>query len=248
SNSRKPELEAELGARFRPLDDLLREADFLVVVVPLNDRTRHMIGAREFELMKPDAILINIARGPVVDEQALIAALTERRIQAAGLDVYEQEPLRESPLFRLPNVVTLPHIGSATHETRKAMAELAIDNLEQALLGGTPPCMLTSSPAYSRGIPTAPTPASSRNESLRWVPAAGGIAAPLTSQAQWACPALRMLIAPTRSAFSSKPHSTHRNRACVWRLSADTWPQAGHVRDVFCGGTTMRCPPAHASL
>src|SRR5690606_22939981 len=107
---------------------------------------------------------------------------------------------------------------------------------------------LTSSPAYSRGIPTAPTPASSRNESLRWVPAAGGIAAPLTSQAQWACPALRMLIAPTRSAFSSKPHSTHRNRACVWRLSADTWPQAGHVRDVFCGGTTMRCPPAHASL
>lgn len=142
SNSRKPELEAELGARFRPLDDLLREADFLVVVVPLNDRTRHMIGAREFELMKPDAILINIARGPVVDEQALIAALTERRIQAAGLDVYEQEPLRESPLFRLPNVVTLPHIGSATHETRKAMAELAIDNLEQALLGGTPPCMV----------------------------------------------------------------------------------------------------------
>src|SRR5690606_10689860 len=142
SNSRKPELEAELGARFRPLDDLLREADFVVVVVPLNDRTRHMIGAREFELMKPDAILINIARGPVVDEQALIAALTERRIQAAGLDVYEQEPLRESPLFRLPNVVTLPHIGSATHETRKAMAELAIDNLEQALLGGTPPCMV----------------------------------------------------------------------------------------------------------
>lgn len=142
SNSRKPALEAELHALHRPLDDLLREADFLVVVVPLNRRTHHLIGERELALMKPSAILVNIARGPVIDEQALVDALAERRIQAAGLDVYEQEPLRESPLFRLPNVVTIPHIGSATHETRKAMADLAIENLEQALLGGTPPCMV----------------------------------------------------------------------------------------------------------
>src|SRR5690554_5050399 len=116
------------------------------------------------------------------------------------------------------------------------------------LLGSLYGDFLTSSPAYSRGIPTAPTPASSRNESLRWVPAAGGIAAPLTSQAQWACPALRMLIAPTRSAFSSKPHSTHVNRACVCRLSADTWPQHGQERLVFCGGTATSQPPCHASL
>ena len=142
SNSRKPELEAELHARYRSRDDLLREADFVVIVVPLSAETHHLIGARELALMKPSAILVNIARGSVIDEQALIAALAERRIQAAGLDVYEQEPLRESLLFSLPNVVTVPHIGSATHETRKAMAELAIENLEQALLGGTPPCMV----------------------------------------------------------------------------------------------------------
>ena len=142
ANSRKPALESELNAEYRPLDDLLREADFLVVVVPLSAQTHHLIGARELALLKPSAILVNIARGSVIDEAALTEALTERRIQAAGLDVYEREPLRESPLFGLPNVVTVPHIGSATHETRKAMAELAIENLEQALLGGTPPCMV----------------------------------------------------------------------------------------------------------
>src|SRR5574343_1495367 len=85
-------------------------------------------------------------------------------------------------------------------------------------------------------------------ESLRWVPAAGGMTAPLTSQANRACPALSILIAPTTSAFSSKPHSTHSNLACICRLSFDTWPQLGQVRLVFCGGTAMRCPPLHASL
>ncbi|MFC0711158.1 2-hydroxyacid dehydrogenase [Azorhizophilus paspali] len=137
-NGRKPELEAELGAGYRSLDELLGEADFVCVVVPLSERTHHLIGRRELALMKPSAILINIARGPVLDEPALIEALRERRIQAAGLDVYEKEPLKDSPLFALPNAVTLPHIGSATHETRRAMAERAIDNLERALLGGTP--------------------------------------------------------------------------------------------------------------
>src|SRR5690625_1950033 len=85
-------------------------------------------------------------------------------------------------------------------------------------------------------------------ESLRWVPAAGGITAPLTSQANRACPALKTLIAPTTSAFSSKPHSTHKNCACVFRLSAETWPQHGQVRLVFCGGTATSHPPLQASL
>lgn len=137
-NSRKPALEQELGARYCGFDELLGEADFVVLVVPLSAQTRQLIGRRELALMKPSAILVNVARGPVVDEVALVEALQAQQIQAAGLDVYEQEPLRESPLFALPNVVTLPHVGSATHETRLAMAELALDNLERALLGGTP--------------------------------------------------------------------------------------------------------------
>lgn len=118
-NNRKPELEQELGARFLGFDELLGEADFVCVVVPLGAQTRQLIGARELGLMKPSAILVNVARGQVVDEAALVAALREKRILGAGLDVYEKEPLAESPLFALDNVVTLPHIGSATHETRR---------------------------------------------------------------------------------------------------------------------------------
>lgn len=141
-NNRKPELEQELGARYCGFEELLGAADFVVLVVPLSEQTRHLIGRRELALMKPDAILVNVARGPVVDEPALVEALQSGQIRAAGLDVYEKEPLRESPLFALPNVVTLPHVGSATHETRRAMAELALDNLERALLGGTPRYMV----------------------------------------------------------------------------------------------------------
>lgn len=137
-NGRKPELEEELGARYLGLDELLAEADFVCVVVPLSERTRHLIGRRELALMKPSAILVNIARGPVIDEAALIEALQQKRIRAAGLDVYEKEPLASSPLFELDNALTLPHIGSATDETRRAMAERAIDNLERALLGERP--------------------------------------------------------------------------------------------------------------
>ncbi len=96
------------------------------------------LGARELGLMKPSAILVNVARGQVVDEAALVAALREKRILGAGLDVYEKEPLAESPLFALDNVVTLPHIGSATHETRRAMAERALQNFEAALRGERP--------------------------------------------------------------------------------------------------------------
>jgi len=137
-NSRKPELEQELGAQFRSLDELLAEADIVCLVVPLSEKTKHMISSRELGLMKSSAILINIARGPIVDEPALIEALQNGTIRGAGLDVYEKEPLSDSPLFKLSNAVTLPHIGSATTETRQAMADLAYTNLRAALLGEKP--------------------------------------------------------------------------------------------------------------
>ncbi|KMM85897.1 gluconate 2-dehydrogenase [Pseudomonas taetrolens] len=137
-NSRKAELEQSLGAQFRSLDQLLAEADFVCLVVPLSEKTRHLISQRELGLMKSSAILVNISRGPVVDEPALIEALQNGTIRGAGLDVYEKEPLAESPLFQLKNAVTLPHIGSATHETREAMANRALDNLRSALLGERP--------------------------------------------------------------------------------------------------------------
>lgn len=137
-NSRKPALEQELGAQFRSLDELLAEADFVCLVVPLSEKTKHLISERELNLMKKSAILVNISRGPVVDEAALIKALQNNTIRGAGLDVYEKEPLPESPLFTLKNAVTLPHIGSATEETREAMANRALDNLRSALLGERP--------------------------------------------------------------------------------------------------------------
>jgi gluconate 2-dehydrogenase len=137
-NSRKTAVEQELGAQFRTLDQLLAESDFVCLVVPLSEKTKHLISTRELSLMKKGAILVNIARGPIVDEPALIEALQNGTIRGAGLDVYEKEPLPESPLFKLSNAVTLPHIGSATHETRQAMADRAYDNLRAALLGEKP--------------------------------------------------------------------------------------------------------------
>ncbi|TMU25031.1 D-glycerate dehydrogenase [Halomonas sp. ATBC28] len=137
--SPKPDLESELGAQRRELNELLAEADFVCVTVPLTAETEHLIGAQELALMKPSGIFINIARGKVVDESALIHALETSVIQAAGLDVFEQEPLRAaSPLTKMPNVVALPHIGSATHETRDAMAQRAVDNIRLALQGERP--------------------------------------------------------------------------------------------------------------
>lgn len=137
--SPKPELEAELGARRCELDELLQQSDFVCAIVPLTPETRQLIGAREFELMKESAIFINISRGQVVDEQAMIQALESGQIRGAGLDVFEQEPLQaDSPLPKMPNVVALPHIGSATHETRTAMAQRAVDNIMLALDGKRP--------------------------------------------------------------------------------------------------------------
>ncbi|TDQ99538.1 2-hydroxyacid dehydrogenase [Paraburkholderia silvatlantica] len=128
--------ERHYGARRVELDELLASSDFVCLQVPLTDATRHLIGAEQLQKMKRSAILINASRGATVDEQALIAALEAGTIHGAGLDVFEREPIDPaSPLLRMPNVVALPHIGSATHETRHAMARCAAENLVAALAG-----------------------------------------------------------------------------------------------------------------
>ncbi|OFV99262.1 MAG: D-glycerate dehydrogenase [Acidobacteria bacterium RIFCSPLOWO2_02_FULL_61_28] len=134
-----PEVEQELGARYVPLETLLRESDFVSLHVPLKPETRHLIGAPQLALMKPTAILINTTRGPVVDEAALVEALREGRIQGAGLDVFEREPEIHPGLLVLPNVVLAPHIGSGSRQTRLRMVELAAENLLAALSGQVPP-------------------------------------------------------------------------------------------------------------
>lgn len=137
--SPKPALEAELGAQRRELDELLAQADFVCVTVPLTAETTHLFGAEQFAHMNESAIFINISRGKVVDESALIEALETGQIRGAGLDVFEREPLpADSALLQMSNVVALPHIGSATHETRTAMAQRAVDNITLALNGERP--------------------------------------------------------------------------------------------------------------
>ncbi|MFW0757818.1 2-hydroxyacid dehydrogenase [Pseudomonas sp. H11T01] len=139
SHSPKPAVEKRFNAQYRSLSELLQHADFICLTLPLTAETEGLIGAREFALMRPESIFINISRGKVVDEAALIEALQRRQIRAAGLDVFEREPLEhDSPLLQLNNVVATPHIGSATHETREAMARCAVDNLLAALAGERP--------------------------------------------------------------------------------------------------------------
>ncbi len=144
--------EQEIQASFAPLATLLREADFVSLHVPLTPETRHLIGDRELELMKPTAYLINSARGPVVDEAALVAALRRGQIAGAGLDVYEREPELSPGLAELENVVLLPHLGSATIETRTRMAEMAADNLLAGLQGRQPPNCLNWTALKEKGI------------------------------------------------------------------------------------------------
>ena len=139
NRSRLPaEEEAEVGARYVGKEELLKTADHLVLVVPYSAESHHSIGAAELALMKPSATLINIGRGGVVDDAALAQALREGRIAAAGLDVFEGEPKVHPDLLKASNVVLTPHIGSATVPTRKAMANLAADNLIGYLTQGKP--------------------------------------------------------------------------------------------------------------
>ena len=139
SNSPKPAVEARFNAQYRSLDELLQQADFICLTLPLTAQTEGLIGAEQFALMRPESIFINISRGKVVDEKALINALQQGQIRGAGLDVFEREPLElTSPLLKLDNVVATPHIGSATFETREAMARCAVENLLAALAGERP--------------------------------------------------------------------------------------------------------------
>jgi len=138
NRSRREEAERDLGARYLELEELLETADFVSIHTPLTDETHHLIGAEEFRKMKPEAVLVNTSRGPVVDEAALADALADHRIFAAGLDVYEEEPEVNPKLLDLENVVLAPHIGSASVETRDKMAILAAENLAAALRGEEP--------------------------------------------------------------------------------------------------------------
>jgi len=139
SRTPKPELEKELGAQAVELDTLMAGADFVSIHTPLAPETRHLIDRRRIALMKPTAFLINTARGPVVDEAALVEALSRRRIAGAGFDVYEHEPDLHPGLAELPNTVLLPHIGSGSKATRVRMAQMAADNLTAVLAGEAPP-------------------------------------------------------------------------------------------------------------
>jgi glyoxylate/hydroxypyruvate/2-ketogluconate reductase len=131
-----PELEAQCKARYVAKEELLKTADHLVLVLPYSPESHHAIGAAELALMKPTANLVNIARGGIVDDAALAAALRDKKIAAAGLDVFEGEPKVHPDLLKVPNVVLTPHIASATVPTRKAMANLAADNLISFLVNG----------------------------------------------------------------------------------------------------------------
>jgi len=129
SRSINESMEKELGATHMDMDDLLRISDFVTLHIPLTPSTKHMIGEYEFSLMKKTAFLINTSRGAVVDEFALAKALENGEIAGAGLDVFEHEPSISSRLLSLPNIVLLPHIGSATYSARIKMADIAVDNL-----------------------------------------------------------------------------------------------------------------------
>ncbi len=134
--------EQEGGAQYVALDELLAQSDHLVLVVPYSPAVHHVIGAAQLARMKPTAVLVNIARGGVVDDAALVEALREGRLAAAGLDVYENEPALNPAFLALENVVMTPHIASSTRGTRIAMATLAADNARAALAGQVPPSLL----------------------------------------------------------------------------------------------------------
>jgi glyoxylate reductase len=137
-----PEVARGLGAEFRELDDLLSEADLVTLHTNLSEETHHLINAERLARMKPTTVLVNTSRGPVIDEAALASALKQGQIFAAGLDVFEKEPEVHPDLIELENVVVIPHLGSATVDTRIAMGMLAAENLISALESRQPPTLL----------------------------------------------------------------------------------------------------------
>lgn len=136
---RKPEAEREIGIEYVSLDRLYAESDFVSVHAPMNAETRHMIGDKQFAKMKPTAFIINTARGPIIDEKALVRALKKKQIAGAGLDVFEHEPKLPPALRAMKNVVLTPHLGSAVMEVREKMANIVVDNIEAFIGGRTPP-------------------------------------------------------------------------------------------------------------
>ncbi|GEC91761.1 2-hydroxyacid dehydrogenase [Brevibacillus brevis] len=139
NRNRKPQAEQETGARYADLAELLQESDYVVLLTPLTADTRMLMGEKQFSLMKETAVFINVSRGGTVDEAALYQALVDKKIWAAGLDVFAVEPVpMDNPLLQLPNVVALPHIGSATVQTRAEMARLAAANIVEVLSGRGP--------------------------------------------------------------------------------------------------------------
>jgi glyoxylate reductase len=137
---RLPEAEErELGLTWVPFERVFAEADFVSVHAPLSDQTRHLVSTREFALMKPTAYFLNTSRGPILDEKALVQALLEKRIAGAALDVFENEPRIEPELLTMPNVVLVPHIGSAVSELREQMAQVVVDNILAVIEGRRPP-------------------------------------------------------------------------------------------------------------
>lgn len=135
-------VEKETGAKYAGLDKLLRESDFVSLNLPYSKEAHHLVGARELALMKPTAVIVNAARGGIIDDAALVQALKEKRIAAAGLDVFEGEPKFNPGFLELDNVALIPHIGSATRATRMKMNLLAVKNLTAALTGRRPPSLL----------------------------------------------------------------------------------------------------------
>lgn len=145
NRTRNEEAERALGVQYRSFDDLLEQSDFVALNCPLTNETTRLISGPQFARMKRTAILINMARGPVVDTAALLTALTTGQIAAAGIDVTDPEPLpREHPLLKLPNLVITPHLGSASDRTRRRMMEMTIDNLSAGLAGRPLPWRVTA--------------------------------------------------------------------------------------------------------
>jgi len=150
-------VEKQLGAKYVSMEKLLKESDFVSLNMPYSPQVHHLIGAAQLAQMKPTAVIVNAARGGIIDDAALVQALKERRIAAAGLDVFGDEPKFNPGFLEVDNVALVPHIGSATRATRTAMAMLASKNLSAALSGRRPPNLLNRKPGRS-GAARTPSP------------------------------------------------------------------------------------------